>query len=106
MEKILCTAIITFTKTSKEYDRLQIIASDVEMPSETYQGMTRPKIFWPIHSNYSDACKLVNGITYLVSFAVIPEDGFSHPGLRLTDIEPISNKLEARRLALELKSAQ
>jgi hypothetical protein len=106
MENILCTAIITFTHTSKEYDRLKIIASDVEMPSETYQGKTEPKMFWPIHSNYSDACKLVNGMTYLVTFAVTEEEGFKHPKLTLTDIEPIKNKLEARRLALELKSAQ
>jgi hypothetical protein len=106
MEKLICTAIITFTKTSKAYDRLQIIASDVEMPSETYEGKTRPKMFWPIHSNYSDACKLVNGITYLVELTLTPEDGFNHPKLTLTDIEPIKNKLEARRLAAELKSAQ
>ena len=106
MENILCTALIVFTKTGKDYDRLQIKASDVEMPSETYQGKTGPKLYWPIHSHYSDACKLVNGVTYLVTFAVTSEKGFSHPKLTLTDIEPISNRIEARKLATELKSAQ
>lgn len=105
MEKLTCTALIQFITNGSEWDRIRIIASDVTMPSETYEGVTRPKTYWPIHPNYSQACKLVKDMTYLVTFTITPEKGQPHPKLTLSEIDPVPNKLEQRRYIRELKEA-
>jgi len=101
-----CTALFQYNAKDGNWDQIIIKASDVAMPPETYEGVTRPKTYWPVHTNYAQACKLVSGMTYLATFTLTPEPGQPHDKLSLSDIDPIKSKIEQRQLAAELKSAQ
>lgn len=101
-----CTVLFQFISKGADWDTLHIQASDVRMPSETYQGKERPKTYWPIHTNYSQACKLVNGMSYLATFTLTPEKDHAHPTLKLSELDPVPNKLEQRGYIRELMQAQ
>lgn len=105
-ESYACTAVIRSRGISSNPTqiRFQILAKDAPVPTETYKGVTKESLYWPLHLNYAKAFGFEKqGVHMLcdLSFDWDDENGWYH--ITIINAEKV-NLIQAKKCIRELES--